>query len=100
MVPATMADISKHPRDLDLYWLENDPVKMIPMHRKVGDTAVLCYGEYHRIDQVPPEGVYALLITGPWQGNWGFLVNGVKVPWRQYLGLDENEDLKQPERAA
>lgn len=100
MVPATMVDISKHPRELDLYWLENDPVKIIPLHRKAGDTALLSHGEYHRIDQVPDEGVYTLFITGPWQGMWGFLVNGVKVPWRQYLGLDEHEDLKQPEKAA
>jgi hypothetical protein len=70
------------------------------LSRKPGDTARLSHGEYHRIDRVSPDGVYTLFFTGPWQGMWGFLVNGLKVPWREYLGLDENEDLKQPEKAA
>lgn len=68
--------------------------------RNPGDTATLMHGEYHRIDEVAPDGVYTLFITGPWQGVWGFLVDDVKVSWRQYLGLDEAEDLKQPEKAA
>ena len=25
---------------------------------------------------------------GIWRGDWGFLVNGVKVPWRTYTGTD------------
>lgn len=27
-----------------------------------------------------------LFITGPYKQGWGFLVNGKKVPWREYLG--------------
>lgn len=55
--------------------------------RREGDTAKLLFGEYHRIINVSPGGVYTLFITGPYRGTWGFLVDGVKVQWRKYLGL-------------
>ncbi|MCY1366499.1 hypothetical protein D9M68_598680 [compost metagenome] len=54
--------------------------------RQPGDTARLRHGEYHRIDQVSPGGVFTLFITSRWQGEWGFLVNGRKVRWREYTG--------------
>ncbi|WP_421560867.1 MULTISPECIES: hypothetical protein [unclassified Pseudomonas] len=57
--------------------------------RQAGDTARLRHGEYHRIDQVSTGGVYTLFITSKWRGDWGFLVNGVKVPWRTYTGIDD-----------
>ncbi|MCM8742359.1 hypothetical protein [Pseudomonas koreensis] len=56
--------------------------------RYQGDTARLNHGEYHRIEQVSPGGVFTLFITSKWRGDWGFLVNGVKVPWRTYTGTD------------
>ena len=56
--------------------------------REPGDTARLMHGEYHRIDEVSPGGVITLFITSKWRGDWGFLVNGVKVPWRTYTGPD------------
>ena len=56
--------------------------------RRPGDTASLNYGEYHRIDSVLEGGAFTLFISGPYQGVWGFLVNGVKVPWRTYTGTD------------
>lgn len=55
--------------------------------RLSGDTAKLKYGEYHRIVFVPSGGTWTLFITGKYRGTWGFLVDGVKVQWRQYLGL-------------
>lgn len=54
--------------------------------REAGDTAQLRHGEYHRIDQVSPGGVWTLFITSPWQGEWGFLVDGQKVHWKTYTG--------------
>jgi hypothetical protein len=53
-----------------------------------GDTATLNFGEYHRIAQVSDGGVWTLFITGRKRGTWGFLVDGKKVPWREYLGLE------------
>ncbi len=55
--------------------------------RRAGDTAELGFGEYHTISEVSDGGVYTLFISGPWQGVWGFLVDGVKIPWKTYLGL-------------
>lgn len=73
-----------------LQWLEalDDLFKVSTSTRNPGDTARLNHGEYHRIDQVSPGGVYTLFITSKWRGDWGFLVNGVKVPWRTYTGTD------------
>ncbi|MND20250.1 hypothetical protein D3C87_1254410 [compost metagenome] len=51
-------------------------------------TAKLKFGEYHRITSVAPEGAWTLFITGKYRGTWGFLVDGVKVQWRKYLGQE------------
>lgn len=62
---------------------------LISRKRSAGDTATLHFGEYHHIAEVSPGGVHTLFITGPKQGSWGFLVDGVKVPWRTYLGEED-----------
>ena len=67
-------------------WVMKDACEWLK--RSEGDTACLNHGEYHRIDQVSPGGVFTLFITSKWRGDWGFLVNGVKVPWRNYTGTD------------
>lgn len=51
--------------------------------------AGLRFGEYHRITEVSEGGVWTLFVTGKYRGTWGFLVDGVKVQWRNYLGLGE-----------
>ena len=55
--------------------------------RSEGDTSRLNFEEYHRISHVHPEGVYTLFVTGRYRGTWGFLVNGVKVNYKKYLGI-------------
>jgi hypothetical protein len=42
-------------------------------------------GDFHRL--VLPKGTAAksIWIIGPKSQHWGFLVDGVKVPWREYL---------------
>ena len=57
-------------------------------NREAGDTATLKFGEFHRICEVSPGGVWTIFITGKYRGTWGFLVDGVKVQWRKYLGLE------------
>ena len=60
-------------------------------HRHVGDTAKLRFGEYHRIDHVRRyDGAWTLFITYRYGGTWGFLVDGKKVPWREYLGVQDS----------
>lgn len=57
--------------------------------RLAGDTAKINFGEYHTIKYIPPGGAWTIFITGKYRGTWGFLVNGVKVQWRKYLGIQE-----------
>lgn len=59
--------------------------------RGPGYTGRLLFGQYHRISEVSEGGVWTLFITGRKRGTWGFMVNGKKVPWRTYLGLDGQE---------
>lgn len=53
--------------------------------RIAGYTGRLLFGQYHRITQVPRDGVWTLFITWRKRGSWGFDVDGHKVPWKQYL---------------
>ena len=53
-----------------------------------GSTRAVRFNSYHRISQVSPGGVYTLWFTWRYQGTWGFWVDGRKVPYREYLGLD------------
>lgn len=52
--------------------------------RTAGDTATLKFGEYHKITQVSRGGVWTLFITYKYRGTWGYLVDGVKVPFYEY----------------
>lgn len=77
-------------------WLPDVELKW----RRPGDTAALKFGEYHTIVEVADGGVYTLFFSSKWRGVWGFWVTareraargayciGVKVPWREYLGID------------
>lgn len=83
--PCETADLLK--RDADLRWVPGYEIHRLAIRtRQAGDTAQLKHGEYHRIEEVSPGGVYTLFITSRWKGDWGFLVNGVKVAWREYTG--------------
>lgn len=53
-------------------------------YRFEGNTARLNYGEYHTIKDVSEGGVWTLFFTWKYKGSWGFLVDGVKIPWREY----------------
>lgn len=56
-----------------------------------GDTSKLCFGEFHRIIGKSDEPVITMFITFRYRGVWGFKVGGKKVPWREYLGLDQSQ---------
>lgn len=53
-----------------------------------GDTAEINHGDFHSIDEVSVGGVYTMFFTWDYVGTWGFLVNGKKIPWREYLKED------------
>ena len=44
---------------------------------------------WHRISQLSEGGVWSLFIMGRRVNDWGFLVDGHKVPWQQYLAERE-----------
>lgn len=53
--------------------------------RRVGDTYLLRFGEFHKIVGVSPEvGAVTLFITWRKRGTWGFKVGDRKIPWREY----------------
>lgn len=58
--------------------------------RVAGSTAPINFGEYHQITEVYGE-TWTIFITWKYMGTWGFLVDGVKVPWREYLNAGKTE---------
>lgn len=68
----------------------NSPERAM-FHRLPGYTGRLLFGQYHRISKVSDGGVWTVFVTGRKRGTWGFMVNGAKVPWRTYLGLDDQQ---------
>lgn len=69
--------------------LIRDGSTLFTLGRTRGYTGRLLFGQYHRISEVSDGGVWTLFITGRKRGTWGFLVDGKKVPWRTYLGIDK-----------
>jgi hypothetical protein len=39
----------------------------------------------HRTSSVGPRGAYTVCIVSRWKQNWGFLLNGKLMPWRDYV---------------
>ncbi len=56
-----------------------------------GDTVARRAECFHRINAVSPDGVVSLFICWPWRNRWGFLKNGRKIYYRDYLGLQPDE---------
>ena len=55
--------------------------------RKRGYTGPIGFGEYHTIVNVSEGGVWTLFFTWGWMGVWGFLVDGKKAPWHEYMAM-------------
>lgn len=55
--------------------------------RSRGYTGPINHGAYHQITDVSHGGVWTLFFTFGYIGTWGFLVDGVKVPWRKYMAM-------------
>lgn len=55
--------------------------------RKRGYTGPIKFGQYHRILNVSPGGVYTIFLTWGYEESWGFLVNGKKVHYKHYLQM-------------
>ena len=53
--------------------------------REEGYTGRLLFGQYHRIEAVSPGGVFTVFVTWKYRGTWGFMVDGKKIPYYDYL---------------
>lgn len=78
-----------HPADfrtliLRGWYVEHDLAGISEL-RCVGTTYARRAQEFHRITQVPAEGVVTVFIYGRHRNAWGFLVNGRKVHWSKYV---------------
>ena len=56
-----------------------------------GDTVSFDCTTWHSIIDMPDEGVWTLFFTWRYEQWWGFLVNGRKVHWREYLASKETQ---------
>ena len=75
---------------MDHLYLSATPGDMrYAVSRRAGSTRSVQFEQWHRIVNVSTGGVYTLWFTWKYRGTWGFLVDGKKVPWRKYLGLDQ-----------
>lgn len=72
VAPPTAADPNRH------------GYRLIQYRRAPGDTARLGYERYHRITSVSDGGAWTLFVFGRYRGQWGFMVDGKKVNFRQY----------------
>jgi hypothetical protein len=91
--PDSDRDLHDHPFDyrtiiLRGYYFEEDIYGTRHL-RHVGDTVKARAQTFHRIDSVSDGGVWTLFIMGRRINGWGFLVDGHKVPYRKYLGLEK-----------
>ena len=59
--------------------------------RTEGYTGRLLFGQYHRIVRVSNDGVYTLFFTWKYRGTWGLDVNGIKMPYREYLNREKQK---------
>ena len=71
-------------RSVHLRTYEENQTRLVYVRRQ-GYTGRLLFEEYHRISEVSPGGVFTLFFTWPEKGDWGFSVDGVKVPHEEYL---------------
>lgn len=76
-----------------------DGVRVLRRRRR-GSSARINFGEYHAITAVSPGGVWTLFITFGYRGTWGFLVDGKKVPWRDYMDLYPEKPWAEDDKAA
>jgi hypothetical protein len=62
---------------------------VVGMYRKAGDVNIADATRVHRIRlhkfNDTEQAATTLFFTGPRKQSWGFMENGVKVPWREYM---------------
>lgn len=69
---------------LDGWYLEEIPGDVIRFC-DAGYTGRLLFGQYHRIEAVSPGGVFTVFVAWKHRGTWGFMVDGKKIHYYDYL---------------
>lgn len=54
-----------------------------------GFTSTLDFNQYHRITKLADGGSWSLFVIGDYKGDWGFMVNGEKIPHKEYIQAAE-----------
>jgi hypothetical protein len=92
----TGRDLHDHPWHARTFILRGgyieERINRTGVYRKAGTTSTLKYREYHRITAVIGD-VWTLFVTWPYQGDWGFLVDGEHVPHKEYHAKRDAENL-------
>lgn len=57
--------------------------------RREGTTATIAFDDYHKILHVYGDCVYTMFVTGKYKGVWGFLVDGIKIKYKEYLNTEK-----------
>jgi hypothetical protein len=65
--------------------ITRDGVVLARRRYRAGSLRFVRAESWHYLELVDGEDAWTLVLTLPKRQSWGFLVNGVKVPWRQYL---------------
>lgn len=68
-----------------------EPARTLHCAAFLGCTGRLLFGQYHRITDISEGGVWTLFFTWRHQGTWGYLVDGKKVPHREYQGWQASQ---------
>lgn len=67
---------------IDTWWTQR---RNIEYQRLPGDSATLGHGQYHKITKLYGGEALTFFVFGQYLGQWGFLVNGEKMLFREYL---------------
>lgn len=69
-------------------FVDESKAETFTITRKSGYTGKIKEGEFHRINQLSLGGVVTLFFTWEKLSSWGFLVDGKKINWKEYLKGD------------
>lgn len=70
-------------------WYDEELPGGYTVPRIAGEVVTRDATDWHRLAAVSDHGCYSLFITGPRTQVWGFQTPSGKVPWKEYLGIDQ-----------
>lgn len=87
-LPDDERDLHDHPADYRTIilrgWYVEENIYGERFLRQQGETVCARAENFHTIVQISEGGVWTLFMLRKKRNEWGFLVNGRKIPWRKY----------------